>query len=185
VKWSVKQAARIADEGGIIAYPTEAVFGLGCNPLDATAVLRLLLLKRRSIDQGLILVASDRGQLEDYVDFPGGKTGKAIGNSWPGPVTWLVPAFDWVPFWLTGNHDTLAVRVSSHPVVRDLCDEFSGPIVSTSANLHGHPPARNALQVRRIFGNRIDYLVGGQTGTLTKPTEIRDATSGRTVRAST
>ena len=184
MNWHIKQAARIANSGGIIAYPTEAVFGLGCNPLDAAAVLRLLLLKQRDIDQGLILVATDRGQLEDFVDFPGGKAGEAIEASWPGPVTWLVPAQAWVPYWLTGDHDTLAVRVSDHPVVQALCSEFAGPLVSTSANLHGHRPARNALQVRRAFGDRIDYLVSGQTGKLAKPTEIRDALSGKIVRAS-
>jgi len=182
--WHIKQAARIANHGGVIAYPTEAVFGLGCNPLDAAAVLRLLLLKRRKIDLGLILVAADRQQLADYVDFPGGKAGKAIDASWPGPVTWLVPAQAWVPYWLTGNHDTLAVRVSSHPVVQELCREFAGPLVSTSANVHGHRPARDALQVRRAFGSGIDYLVCGQTGKLAKPTEIRDALSGKIVRAS-
>jgi len=185
VWWSARTAARVANEGGIIAYPTEAVFGLGCNPLDAMAVLRLLLLKKRRINQGLILVASDKSQLDDYVDFPGGKVGKSIDASWPGPVTWLVPAKPWVPYWLTGDHDTLAVRVSDHPVVRALCDEFAGPLVSTSANIHGHPPARNALRVRRVLGKQIDYLVGGQTGTLAKPTEIRDALSGKIVRAST
>jgi L-threonylcarbamoyladenylate synthase len=184
LNWHIKQAARIANSGGIIAYPTEAVFGLGCNPLDAAAVLRLLLLKQRNLDQGLILVAADPSQLEDFVDFPGGKIGEAIGASWPGPVTWLVPARAWVPYWLTGNHDTLAVRVSDHPVVQALCREFAGPLVSTSANLHGHRPARNALQVRRAFGDRIDYLVSGQTGKLAKPTEIRDALSGKIVRAS-
>jgi len=90
-----------------------------------------------------------------------------------------------VPYWLTGNHDTLAVRISDHPVVQALCGEFGGPLVSTSANLHGHRPARNALQVRRAFGDRIDYLVSGQTGKLAKPTEIRDALSGKIIRAST
>jgi L-threonylcarbamoyladenylate synthase len=185
LQWRIKQAARVANEGGVIAYPTEAVYGLGCNPLDAAAVLRLLLLKRRNIDQGLILVAADREQLEDFVDFPGGKSGQAIENSWPGPVTWLVPAQAWVPYWLTGDHDTLAVRVSEHPIVRELCREFAGPLVSTSANIHGHRPARTALQVRRAFGGQIDYLVAGQTGKLAKPTEIRDALSGKIIRAST
>lgn len=184
MQWHIKQAARVADEGGIIAYPTEAVFGLGCNPLDAAAVLRLLLLKHRGIEHGLILVAADRDQLEDYIDFPGGKSGKAIDASWPGPVTWLVPARPWVPYWLTGDHDTLAVRVSDHSTVQSLCREFAGPLVSTSANVHGHRPARNALQVRRAFGARIDYLVSGETGKLEKPTEIRDALSGKIVRAS-
>jgi len=182
-QWHIQKAARVADAGGIIAYPTEAVYGLGCNPLDVKAVLRLLMLKGRKLEHGLILVAADKDQLVDYVDFPGGKIEKAIDKSWPGPVTWLVPAKDWVPYWLTGEHATLAVRVSDHPLVRELCNAFGGPLVSTSANRHGHPPAHSALRVRRVFDGAIDYLLGGDTGGLAKPTEIRDALTGNIVRA--
>lgn len=183
-QWHIEQAARVADAGGIIAYPTEAVYGLGCNPLDAGAVLRLLMLKQRKLEQGLILVAADKEQLADFVEFPGGNAEDQIDQSWPGPVTWLLPAQDWVPYWLTGEHDTLAVRVSNHPVVRDLCYAFGGALVSTSANLHSHPPARNALKVRQVFNKKIDYLLVGDTGGLDKPTEIRDVRSGDIVRAS-
>lgn len=182
-QWHIEQAARVADAGGIIAYPTEAVYGLGCNPLDAKAVLRLLILKGRKLEHGLILVAADKEQLADYVDFPGGKIEKEIDKSWPGPVTWLLPARDWVPYWLTGDHATLAVRVSDHPVVRELCSAFGGPLVSTSANRHGRPPVRSALRVRQVFNGEIDYLLAGDTGGLKKPTEIRDALTGKIVRA--
>lgn len=181
-QWHIEQAARVADAGGIIAYPTEAVYGLGCNPLDATAVLRLLMLKQRKLEHGLILVAADKAQLNDFVEFPGDNGGDQIDRSWPGPVTWLLPAQDWVPYWLTGAHDTLAVRVSNHPLVQALCNSFGGPLVSTSANRHGHPPARSALQVRRLFRQGIDYILTGETGTLENPTEIRHALTGEVVR---
>lgn len=184
MQWPIEQASRVADAGGIIAYPTEAVYGLGCNPLDATAVLRLLMLKRRKLEQGLILVAADKQQLLDYVDFPGGDVEKQIDQSWPGPVTWVLPANDWVPYWLTGDHDTLAVRVSNHSRVRDLCTSFGGPLVSTSANTHGHPPARSAHRVRAVFGDKIDFVLAGDTGGQDKPTEIRDARTGKILRAS-
>ena len=182
--WHIQQAVRVVEAGGIIAYPTEAVYGLGCDPLNIDAVAHLLSLKQRSVDKGLILVAADIAQLSDFIEFPGGKTAEAIRASWPGPVTWLLPVQSWVPDWLTGNHPTLAVRVSDHPVVRELCLEFDGPLVSTSANRQGHPPARRAYQVRRQFGDRIDYVVAGQTGKLAQPTEIRDAASGDIIRAS-
>lgn len=182
--WHIQQAVRVVEAGGIIAYPTEAVYGLGCDPLNIDAVARLLSLKQRPVAKGLILVAADIEQLSDFVTFPTGQSAEAIRDSWPGPVTWLLPVQSWVPNWLTGDHPTLAVRVSDHPVVRDLCLAFAGPLVSTSANRHGHPPARLALQVRRQFGDQIDYIVAGQTGKLARPTEIRDAASGRVVRES-
>lgn len=182
MNWLLHEATRSLRAGGVVAYPTEAVYGLGCDPLNANAVMRLLLCKQRRLDQGLILVASDFAQLEPYLAIPNEKMRKELLASWPGPVTWLVPVQPWVPYWLTGNHDTLAVRITDHPLVRKLCDTFGDAIVSTSANLHGHPPARNALTVRRYFGNKIDYILNGETGKLASVSEIRDAASGRVIR---
>jgi L-threonylcarbamoyladenylate synthase len=166
----------------VIAYPTEAVYGLGCDPLDVKAVIRLLLRKKRSPGQGLILIASSLDQLEPYLAIPDKKMKARLLASWPGPVTWLVPAQPWVPYWLTGDHPTLAVRISDHPLVRQLCEAFGGAIVSTSANLHGRPPARSALAVRRYFGSKIDYVLNGDTGKLASVSEIRDAASDRVIR---
>ena len=182
MNWGLHQAARSLREGGVIAYPTEAVYGLGCDPLDGNAVVRLLSYKQRSLEQGLILVASDFDQLEPYLALSDEKVKDKLLATWPGPVTWLVPVQPWVPYWLTGEHDTLAVRVSDHPLVRQLCDTFGGAIVSTSANVHGHPPATSALAVRRYFGNKIDYILNGETGKLGSVSEIRDARSDRVVR---
>ncbi len=168
--------------GGIIAYPTEAVWGLGCDPLNLRAVERLLLLKRRDWRKGLILVAADFSQLEPFVQLPSRTAQKRAFSTWPGPATWVFPASDHTPLLVSGDRDTVAIRVSAHPVVQALCLAFGGPIVSTSANRAGHPPARSASAVRLAFRRDIDALVPGALGKLESPTVIRDVTSGLILR---
>ncbi|WP_455202422.1 L-threonylcarbamoyladenylate synthase [Kaarinaea lacus] len=182
--WKIKQAAKVILSGGIVAYPTEAVFGLGCNPLDTSAVIRLLQLKKRSMEKGLILVAADINQLETFVSIPSAAIRKKISDTWPGPVTWVLPANPGVPVTLTGTHNSLAVRVSAHPIVQALCREIDQPLVSTSANLESAPPARSALSVQRIFGQEIDFILHGAVDISAKPTEIRDALTDQVFRAS-
>jgi L-threonylcarbamoyladenylate synthase len=181
-RWPLRQAAATLHAGGVIAYPTEAVYGLGCDPLNLEAVLRLLTIKRRDPAKGLILVADNIQRLLPFIRITAAQR-KTLMQSWPGPNTWLVPVQDWVPEWLTGRHDTLAVRVTDHPLVAALCREAGMPIVSTSANLAGHPPARNALQARKWLAGKIDFLLSGQTGKQRRPTTIRDLKSGRVIRA--
>jgi L-threonylcarbamoyladenylate synthase len=180
--WHLKQAARVIRHGGIVAYPTESVFGLGCDPLRLDAVARLLDLKRRSPAKGLILIAHELQALLPYVEELDPAMRERIVATWPGPRTWLLPARPEVPFLLRGVHDTIAVRVTAHPVAAALCRECGHALVSTSANIAGHPPARTALGVRRSFGNTIDYVLPGEPGGA-PVTEIRDARSGRIVRA--
>ena len=182
-RWPIRQAAATLRSGGVIAYPTEAVYGLGCDPLNIDAVLHLLGIKRRDPAKGLILVADDIRRLLPFIDITDAQR-HTLMQSWPGPHTWLVPAQDWVPAWLTGRHDSLAVRVSAHPLVAALCREAQMPIVSTSANLAGHPPARNALQARRNLAGQVDFFLTGKTGGHNRPTTIRDLRSGRLIRAS-
>ena len=134
---------RILHAGGVIAYPTEAVYGLGCDPQDAAAVERVLSLKHRSVAKGVILIACDIAPLEGYVNLSPTLNAR-ISGSWPGPATWLVPAGPRARPWLTGGRDTLAVRVTAHPQASELCRAFGGPLVSTSANPGGRRPARNA-----------------------------------------
>ncbi len=165
----------------MLAYPTEAVWGLGCDPFNALAVLRVLALKGRSPARGLIVLAAEYEQLAPLVRFPDPETRQRVLASWPGPVTWLLPASPGVPPWLTGGRDTLAVRVTAHPVAAGLC-RVAGPLVSTSANPAGRPPARRALQVRRWFTGGIDLLVPGETGGARSPSRIIDARSGRRLR---
>lgn len=181
--WPVREAARCLHGGGIVAYPTEAVYGLGCDPADADAVARLLTLKGRDPAKGLILIAADVAALEPWIEPLGKALRKRVTATWPGPVTWLVPARHTAPSWLRGAHDTLAVRATAHPVAAALCRAFGGAVVSTSANRAGRPPARSALQVHRRFGNGVDYVLPGRAGPASRPTEIRDAASGRVVRA--
>ncbi len=176
-------AARVLSQGGIVAYPTEAVFGLGCDPLDAEAVARLLDLKGRAATMGLILLAGHRKQLDPWIGRLPPDLEERLADAWPGPVTWIVPAARWVPQWLTGGRDTLAVRVTAHPPAAALALAADTAIVSTSANRSGKAPARTALQVRTRFGPSLDAIVPGHVGGLARPTEIRDLATGRVLRA--
>ena len=176
-------AARVVQAGGLIAYPTEAVYGLGCNPRNKQAVQRLLTLKRRPMHKGLILIAADFAQLAPFLQPLSPADQAPLAATWPGPHTWLIPARADAPQWLRGRHDTLAVRVTAHPLVAALCRVCGHPLVSTSANFNCRPPARTALAVRRQLGMAIDYLLSGPTGGAAKPTEIRDLRTGQRVRS--
>lgn len=175
-------AAHVLHAGGVIAYPTEAVWGLGCDPFCETAVDRLLQLKKRERRKGVILVAADIAQLEPYLYGLDENHWQTLRASWPGPNTWLVPNNGTAPEWITGGQETLAVRVSAHPVVAGLCKRFDGPIVSTSANPAGRPPARTVAEVRRYFGDQLDAVVPGALGGLQNPTQIRNVISGEICR---
>lgn len=180
---AVRYAARVLAAGGVVAYPTEAVYGLGCDPRDFDAVARLLALKRRPARKGVILIAASLAQLEPWI-LPLDAAARArIGDGWPGPHTWLVPCRAQVPRWLRGAHDTLAVRVTAHPLAAALCRAFGGAIVSTSANRAGRPPARSALAVRARLGGEVDCVLNGALGGAARPTEIRDLATGALVRA--
>jgi L-threonylcarbamoyladenylate synthase len=179
--WHIKRAAAILHQGGIIAYPTEGVWGLGCDPYNAEAVLRLLALKHRPWQKGLILIAASYDQVTPFVTTTPALL-ERVRNTWPGPVTWLLPARDATPLWLRGTHPTVAVRVTAHPVAAALCRRFGGAVVSTSANIAGHPPARKRLQVQHRFGTALDYIVPGNLGSQSGATQIRDARSGAVVR---
>ena len=169
--------------GGVIAYPAEACFGLGCDPMNRRAVYRILALKSRPPDMGLILVADSLVALRPYLAPQAMEMMGGAKSTWPGPVTWLLPASRRTPPWITGRFETIAVRVTAMPALRRLCRAFGGAIVSTSANPHGSPPARTFAQVRFYFGKRLDGVMPGMTGGLAKPSEIRDAASGAVIRA--
>jgi len=177
------RAAETIHTGGVIAYPTEAVFGLGCDPLNEAAVEKLLALKQRSPDKGLILIAAEFAQLEAFLKPLDDALMQRVANTWPGPVTWLVSAKAHVPIWLRGSSNTLAVRVTAHPIASALCRHAGCAIVSTSANLAGQHPARSADAVRQAFGAAIDFLLDGPLGNSDRPTEIRNAISGEIIRA--
>lgn len=181
--WRLRLAARWLRAGEVIAYPTEAVYGLGCDPLDRRAVRRILDLKRRPLAAGLILIAADFAQVEDFLlPLPPALHSKVFAT-WPGAVTWLLPCRPDVPVWLRGQHDSLAVRVTAHPTAAALCTRFGGALVSTSANPRGREPARTALQVRRYFGEAVDHVLTAALGGQARPSEIRDGRTLAVVRA--
>ena len=170
--------------GGIIACPTEAVWGLGCDPGNEAAVTRLLAIKRRDVAKGLLLVAAGTAQLDPLVDWGALSADRreAVLASWPGASTWVLPATARVPRWITGGHDGVAVRVSAHPLVAALCRGFGGPLVSTSANLAGDAPARSEAELAPAVRDAVDFVLPGETGGLDRPTPIRDARTGLALR---
>jgi L-threonylcarbamoyladenylate synthase len=181
---AIARAARVVRGGGVIAYPTEAVFGLGCNPRDRAAVLRLLAIKRRSWRKGLILIAANLEQVEPYVLLPPEPRRSEVLATWPGPHTWVLAARSAAPRWITGGRDGLAVRVTAHPIARDLCLAVGEAIVSTSANVSRRPAHRRLLRLRRDLGTKVDHVLAGPLGASAEPTSITDARSGRVLRAS-
>lgn len=175
-------AQRALRAGGVIAYPTEAVWGMGCDPGNEAALQKLLALKHRDADKGLILVAAQLEQLGGLLHtLSPAQCRQLLGEDF-GPVTWLLPHAGLVHPLVHGRFATVAVRISRHPVVSALCRGFGGPLVSTSANTRGRPPARDAAAVRRYFGGGIDYLLAGALGDAQRPSEIRDLASGRVIR---
>ncbi|QFI56123.1 Sua5/YciO/YrdC/YwlC family protein [Aeromonas simiae] len=182
----LERAVAALKQEGVIAYATEAVFGVGCDPDSEAAVHKLLAIKQRPVEKGLILIADTLEQLLPYIDIAAltAEQRATVEASWPGPFTWVMPARATTPKWLTGQFDTLAVRVTAHPQVRALCRAFGKPLVSTSANLTGEEPGRTTAEVVAALAGRLDYVLPGEVGGRAKPSEIRDARTGTVLRAS-
>ena len=178
----VEKVTKVLQQQGVIAYPTEAVYGLGCDPFSELAVKKILKLKKRDINKGLILIASNWKQIENLIQPIPDENLSQVMQTWPGPVTWLFPASDKVPRWISGTHSTIALRITAHPVAKAICEKFSGPIVSTSANEEGEIPAKTVEQVKLYFPSGIDLLIPGEVGDLSQPTPIRDVISGEFIR---
>ena len=183
---NVLQAVNVLHQGGVIAYPTEAVYGLGCDPKNLSAVKKILDLKQRKKEKGLILIASDFEQLKSYISPLEKTIEDKMFDSWQeqrAAITWLVPVDKDISIYLKGQFDTLAVRVSHHPLVKELCDKFSGAIISTSANIATQEAARTAEEVKKIFTNKIDFIIEGETDINAQPSEIRDALTDEIIRS--
>lgn len=182
---SIAEAATALHTGGVVAYPTEGVWGLGCDPLDQEAVMRLLAIKQRKVDKGLILIASHLEQLRSFLDLAAVPTDNlaAVLASWPGPHTWVMPASAAAPAWITGDHAGIAVRISAHPPVIELCNAFGGALVSTSANLSGQPAPRTRLGLDPALLAQLDGVLHGETGGRSAPSMIHDALTGADLRS--
>ena len=178
---SIDQAVAALSEGRIIAYPTEAVYGLGCDPNNADAVQALLSLKARSSHKGFVLVAASWAQVEPLISAIPAACRARIEQSWPGPVTWVFPATSSVPPLVRGQHETVAIRISAHPIIQELCTAFDGPIISTSANRQHREAARSLKELQLAFGAEL-LVVAGALGQQARPTPIRDALTNNIIR---
>jgi len=178
----LRRAARAIRAGGVVAYPTEAVWGLGCDPLDGGAVDAILDLKGRKMTKGVILIAADLAQALPFVGELTSAQRERLAQPGASPVTWVVPASALAPVWITGGRDTLALRITGHPVAAALCRLAGTPLVSTSANPQGLPPARTAMKVRCYFADRLADIAPGAVGRAAKPSEIRDIRTGAILR---
>ena len=176
----IRTAARILLNDGVIAYPTEGAFGLGCLPDSSGAVARILNMKERNPGMGLVLIAAALHQLDPWVDRE--RIDRPLESSAEHPVTWVVPASPNVPYWICGDHEGVAVRLVAHPVAAALCEATDSALVSTSANRSGQRPARNRHVLRRQFGDLVDFVVPGDLGPARGPSEIRRYETGKTLR---
>jgi len=179
---NLSKAAAVISDGGIIAYPTEAVWGLGCDPDNGHAVKKILDLKQRPESKGVILIAAQIDQLSEYL---GGLNQAAMDKlmaSWPGPVTWLVPHNGRAPSWIRGQYDSVALRVTDHKQTAELCKAYGGPIVSTSANINQMPSLKTMSEVEACFGSGIDYYLAGELGGRENPSEIRQLNNDKVWR---
>ena len=178
----IDNAVQSLQAGGVIAYPTEYCFGLGCDPKNEQAIARLLEIKQRRPEQGVILIASSVEQVSEYVDLDASDLRQDILDSWPGPNTWLLPAREHVSTWVRGKHKTVAVRVTAHQTSQQLCDQFGGAIVSTSANRHGQPALLDSQSVGDEMGDELDYIVDQLVGGASSASTIRDGLTGKQLR---
>lgn len=192
--WHLQQARRCVEQGGVIAYPTEAVWGLGCDPNNEQALQRILDLKQRPWQKGMLLVAASLQQLDDVLLPLSVNDRQQLDATWPGPVTWVLPCVESVSPLLRGEtlneQPMLAVRITAQPQLRALCQQ-AGPLVSTSANPAGREPARSLVQLRQYFKpatlqqrngrNVIDFVLPGSLGDQKQPSQIRTL-DGRRLR---
>lgn len=187
ITYSVEHAAELLQHGQVLAYPTEAVWGLGCDPMNQDAFQSILELKQRPIEKGVILLASDIEQVETLLAPLESSRQQEIIASWHNRqanergLTWLLPNQNIIPQWITGQHPRVAVRVTNHPLCQQLCRAFGRFIVSTSANPAGLDPAHNQTQAEQYFGASLNYLAG-ELGQSPLPSRIIDAVTGEIIR---
>ncbi|MFG6668522.1 L-threonylcarbamoyladenylate synthase [Halomonas sp. HNIBRBA4712] len=179
----LQRVAQALRAGQVIACPTEAVWGLSCDPDNDEALTRLMRLKERDPAKGVILVAASITQFAPWLEALPLALHAPLAASWPGPNTWLVPDNGRSHALVRGAHQSVALRVTDHPVMAALCKAFGGPLVSTSANRAAEPPAMSADEVRSIFGDEINAVLEGELGGQTRPSTIRDLASGKVLRA--
>jgi L-threonylcarbamoyladenylate synthase len=179
---AILKAIKIIRTGGVIAYPTEGVFGLGCDPFNEEAVQKILHLKHRLVAKGLVLIVSGWNQAKNLVAPIDSKIlAKILDESSPA-TTWVFPVTTIVPRWIIGNHHSVALRITKHPIAKALCNAYQGALVSTSSNIEGEPPALTVLEVQNYFPKGLDFIVEGEVGDSKRPTMIRNALTNKILR---
>ena len=182
VDFQARVASDVILAGGVIAYPTEGVWGLGCDPWNPEAVGRLLEIKQRPVEKGLILIGHSLAQLEPWLAPLTSEQRYQLEQSWPGPNTWVVEHNGRLPEWVTGGRDNVAIRVSGHPLARALCKRSGIPIVSTSANKTGKPSITERLQVMLKLAVELDWVTPGQVQNPGQASTIRLLEGGVVLR---
>ena len=178
---SLSNIAAHLRRGGLIAYPTEYCYGLGCDPRNRRAVQTLLKLKNRPQHKGLILIAGKFRQVAPYLQALTANEQDILCRDGARAITYLMPARPNVPRWLRGQHDTLAVRITAHAQAAALCNALNMSLVSTSANYSGYQPARTAKQCHKLFGSKV-LVLPGRVGIRKKSSTIQTWASGTIIR---
>lgn len=176
----MQDARACLDAGSVIAYPTEAVYGLGCDPWNTSALEYLLKIKGRPQHKGLIVLIADWSQLWPFIDTVPDDKFAHVRDSWPGPVTWVFPKASGVSALLSGDHGTIAIRMSAHKLAHELCCQ--GPIVSTSANITSASPAKSISELRTQFSGNLEFVLAGELGSELAPSAIYDVLTGERLR---
>lgn len=180
--WSLHRYARAIAQGAVFGYPTDTIWGFGCHPLIESSVMRILAIKQRPLEKGLILLSSKLEYCREYIDLD--ETGQAsISRPAEQPTTWLVDASEFCPRWIRGEYPTVAIRVTDHPLVQVLCERLQAPLVSTSANRSGRPPARNLILMRRQFSTELDFVISGFSTGGARASKIKSLASGDIIRS--
>ncbi|WP_394181775.1 L-threonylcarbamoyladenylate synthase [Marinomonas posidonica] len=180
---STTELANLLQQGGVIAYPTEAVWGLGCDPFNQAAVQRILTLKSRPEAKGLILIAGEPSQLQPWMKTLTEEAAQRLISTTDRPTSWVVPDIQITPSWVRGEHQSVAIRLTQHQPVQRLCRAFGGVLVSTSANPAGLEPAMTTAEVNHYFGDKIDAIYQAPLGQANQPSQVKDIMTGQLFRA--
>lgn len=180
-RWQLDCAVKAIDSGGVIAYPTESVFGLGCDPYNSDAIKKILSIKKRPAYKGLIILVSDIEQAQPFLQPLSNQQLERVNTPRERAITWLMPCLPEVSPLLRGHFQSLAVRITQHPIARAICELTNTPLVSTSCNIAGKSELKTVVEVRNHMKAKIDWLVSGRCGGQA-PSQIIDITNNRVLR---